>query len=69
MTLDCTIEEAKEPASVVTLTLRIPKPVYSKLSSIKSHRPHMSLNAIIIDAIARSSPDTEPVGQDAEVQP
>lgn len=33
------------------ITLRIPEEVYVKLKKLQKERPHMSLNALIVEAI------------------
>lgn len=35
----------------VRLTLRVPKHVYEKLLKLKEEKPHMSMNALIVEAI------------------
>lgn len=35
------------------LTLRIPKRVYDRMQVLKTRKPHMSINALIIEAIDR----------------
>jgi hypothetical protein len=35
------------------LTLRIPKVIYRRLEAVQRSRPHLSMNALIVEAISR----------------
>ena len=36
------------------ITVRIPGHIYKKLKEIQTQKPHMSLNALIVEAISKS---------------
>ncbi len=42
------------------ITVRIPSPIYIRLKEIQAKKPHMSLNALIVEAISESF-EQEPV--------